>query len=130
MLRADVFEAMTAAGGACRWTSAKTESLRSMRSGTASMTKSMPESAVPRLPNIEIRPRAAARSSAASLPSSTAFAPIVSNAALARSSASGDTSNNRVSNPPTAAAQAIPSAARGERPASHRDPTNPRTHLC
>ena len=104
MLSADVLVASTARGGASRSTSANSWIFRSIRSGAASITKSVSPSAASRLLVVRSRSIIGPASDAGTFPRSTPFATIASMTARAFSRAGSATSYSRVSKPPAIAA--------------------------
>ena len=81
----EVFDAITADGGASFSTSARRDSLSSIRSGAASMMKSADDTAAARSVVVRRRAFAAVASAAVTFPSST---PLSTMAAIARQPAS------------------------------------------
>ena len=92
ILSADVLDAMIARAGACSSICAKSASLRSIRSGAASMTRSASCSASARLVVADSRASMASPSAVVSFPSSTPFLTICSTAPCPFRTASSDTS--------------------------------------
>jgi hypothetical protein len=108
MLSADVFEPTMASCGAKRSMSAKSWSFRSIRSGAASITISVPSRAPASSVVTASRRSMASASPAATFPSSTPFFTMASMADRPLSRAAAETSYIRVSYPAAIAACAMP----------------------
>ena len=104
----DVFDARIASRGAMRSSFANVSTLRSIFSGTASITSCDPAAAASNSRVVLSRSFAAAAASGVTLPAATPLSSVSSMFVFARSSASALTSCSTVSNPPSADMYAMP----------------------